>query len=173
MKEVSKERFVSDISMHDNNVMVRKPFRISTEDMRRFVRLEVATPVTMRVIKDSLGNFEPDGGSLTFEGNILNVSPGGVLVELDHPLAENDIVLIDFRLQDVESIQNVLGIIQRVERDDDTYMDGIEFVTRKDLVDRLSQAELDLITPDAAHFQEKILQVLERYLYCAEPDHKE
>ena len=173
MKNTSKERFVSDIDMHDTNVMARKPFKVTAENVRRFVRLEIASPITISVVKDSLGNFNCDGGDLKIDGIILNISPGGMLVAMGHPLAAGDIVLMSFSLQDIETLDDVLGIVKRVEKDGDSYMDGIEFITRTDLEDRLTTAELDLLTDKASHFEDKVQEMLQRYLYHKQDSQQE
>jgi len=172
MKNSSKTKFISDVSITEKNLKARKPFTISSDNQRRFVRLEISTPMSLRKIKDIFGNFWPTEEEHTIAGDILNISAGGVLVDLNQPLNEQDIVSMRFSLQEVKSLDNVLGLVKRVEQDDDCFMTGIEFVTRQQLEDRLSSAELKLLDNNYDDFSHRVTDVLNHYIYeSAEGQH--
>ncbi len=165
MNQTPKIRFVSDVDVHERRIDIRPPFRIDRENQRRFVRLEIQSPISVRRVKDDLGNFWPDENSYQFDGEILNISAGGVLVDLEQPLGENDVLSMRFSLQQQVTVQNVLGIVKRVERDDSHYLVGIEFISRNRLDDRLSDSELVLLTEQYGDFQQCVQEVLRNYLY--------
>ncbi|MBU2532121.1 MAG: PilZ domain-containing protein [Alphaproteobacteria bacterium] len=165
MKKDSKTRFVSDVDLSTSDIKARKPFKVSSDDQRRFVRIEISSPMGMRRVKDIFGNFWPTENRYLIEGTILNISGGGVLVEIDQPLNEGDIVSMRFRLQEVEDLDNVLGLVKRSEQDEDIYLSGIEFITMPQLQDKLSQGELDLLDGNLNDFQGSVQNALEKYLY--------
>ena len=70
-----------------------------------------------------------------------------------------------FKVQDVEHLDNVLGLVKRTDQGEDYCLSGIEFITREHLRDKLSAAELDLLGQRFGNFRESVQQVLSRYLY--------
>ena len=165
MKDSSKVRFVEDVDVDSAPVAVRKPFKLMKDNQRRYVRLEITSPVSLKKIKDIFGSFWPNGDEYSIDGHILNISSGGVLVEIDQPLNEGDLVLIRMTVQGVQTVDNILGLAKRCEAADETaYLVGIEFITKKHLIDLLSQAEAETIDPACCDFHERIKQVLQQYV---------
>ena len=164
MKNAEKVRFVSEVDIGDKQVEVRKPFKMDEDNQRRFIRLEISAPVWMKSVKDCLENFSTDD-EYQYHGTVLNISAGGVLVEIEEAIAEKDIVLMRFILQDVEKLDNVLGLVKRVDKDGEGYLVGIEFVSRENLKDMLSQAEIDLLSDNVSGFDATVHNVLGKYLY--------
>lgn len=164
MKHTDKVKFVSEVDIGDGQVEVRKPFKMNQDNQRRFIRLEISAPVWMKSVKDCLGEFSSKD-NYPYVGTVLNISAGGVLVDLEQKIAERDIVVMRFILQDVETLDNVLGVVKRVEKSGDSYLAGVEFISRDNLMDMLSQAEIDLLTENVNGFEEKVHELLSRYLY--------
>ena len=173
MKQADKVKFISEVEMRDDDLEVRKPFKIEQDERRRFIRLEISAPVWLKSVKDGTGRFSPDGDSTVLEGTVLNVSAGGVLVDLDTPITAREIVLMRFTLQDVEMLDNVLGVVKRVEEHEQCYLAGIEFISRQNLRDLLSQGEIDLLNENVRSFDEKIHEALSGYLYRDSEDRKD
>jgi hypothetical protein len=169
MKNRSKVRFVHDVETGAEEYTARKPFKVERENKRRFVRLEIASPMTLNKIKDMAGSFWPEGEWHTIHGVILNVSAGGVLVEADQVLLSGDILSMHFTMQDVEKLDGVIGIVKRVHQDKSVFLTGIEFVTRESLADVFTQAELDLLPEDLKDFNESVQQLLNRYIAREKP----
>ncbi len=165
MKTKEKVKFVRDVETMDMEMAVRKPFRIDRENKRRFIRLEISSPMSMKKIKDAVGNFWPEGDWHVINGTILNISAGGVLVEIDQPVLEGDIVSMHFTLQDVECLNNILGLVKRVDGEEGFFLAGIEFITRDYLVDLFSGGELDLLPRNLSNFNESVREVLNKYVY--------
>lgn len=164
MKDTEKVKFVHDVETGTGDYKVRKPFRVERENKRRFVRLEIASPMTLNKIKDSSGGFWPDGEWHTINGLILNVSAGGVLVETDQAMLSGDIISMCFTMQDVESIEGVVGIVKRVHQDEAMILAGIEFIPRESLADIFTQAEMDLLPSSLTDFSQSVQSLLNRYI---------
>ncbi|MEA2031759.1 MAG: PilZ domain-containing protein [candidate division Zixibacteria bacterium] len=165
MKSKSKTRFINDVEVPSNRLKVRKPFRIQRDNQRRYIRLEISTPMDLRMVKDDFGNFLSAQQDYEIHGEILNISAGGVLADLEQPLNENDIVALRFCLQDVETIENVLGFVKRVDGDNGSYLTGIEFVGKQQLEDRFSGPELEFLSDSFGDFDSRVEEVLNNYLF--------
>jgi hypothetical protein len=165
MKSSTKAKFVKDVESSEAPHRARKPFKVQEENRRRFIRLEIAAPMTLKKIKDREAHFWPEGDWQVINGLILNISAGGVLVELDQAVSEGDLVAMQFTLQGVETLANVIGLVKRSDADESTYLVGIEFLTRAQLPDLMSRAEIELLGDSCANFDERVRQVLNKYVY--------
>jgi len=164
MKTSSKAKFVKDVESRAAASQVRKPFKVQEENRRRFIRLEIAAPMSLRKIKDRQSHFWPDGDKHVINGLILNISGGGLLVELDHAVTEGDLVAMQFTLQGVETLANVLGLVKRADSDSGTYLAGIEFLSRSQLTDLMSRAEIELLGDNCSNFNDCVRRVLGKYV---------
>jgi len=165
MKTDRKTRHIKEITPGKETLVARRPFTVSQEDKRRFIRLEISTPMSLRKIKNRGGQYWAHGDWQTIPGQILNISGGGVLVDLDQAVEEGDVVSMHFTLQEVEGLDNVLGLVKRVDIDTDGCLAGIEFISREYLVDHFSQAEMELLGEEYTNFDRSIGDVLSRYVY--------
>ena len=145
MKANSKTKFVSEIDTPADTVTARKPFKVEQQDQRRFVRLEISSSMSLQKIKDAGGEFWPNGDDRIIQGVILNISEGGVLVDLNEAIMEGDVVCMRFTLQEVEPMDNILGLVKRSEPAAEGCLAGIEFLNLKRLHDLLTAGELDLL----------------------------
>lgn len=164
MKTSEKTKHVRDVDTDREVVRVKRPFKMHRDEQRRFIRLEIASPMSLQKIKDGEGHYWPDADWHVINGMILNISAGGVLVDLDQAVEENDIVSMCFTLQDVEGLDNVLGLVKRADMEDGGCLAGIEFISADNLLDHLSQAELDLISSDYSNFDTSVRKVLDKYI---------
>ena len=164
MKTDKKTRHVRDVEAEAQVIRARRPFKVVKEEKRRFIRLEIAAPMSLRRIKDREGHYWAQGDWHVIHGQILNVSAGGILVDLDQALEERDVVSMHFTLQETESLDNVLGLVKRVDIDSEGCLAGIEFVSRENLVDHFSQAEMELLGDEYTNFNSSVRQVLNRYI---------
>jgi hypothetical protein len=133
-------------------------------ERRRFVRIEITSPASLNRIKDIFGNYWPHGEDYTIPGTILNISTGGVLLDLEHPVNEGDVVALRFSLQKRSALEGVLGLVKRCDHDDEGNLTGVEFVDRKHLVDRLSGSEMDLLAEHFDNFSCSLEQFVKRCL---------
>ena len=164
MKTDKKTRHVKDVDAEQKVITARRPFKVVEEEKRRFIRLEIATPMSLRRIKACENHYWAQGDRQFIHGRILNVSAGGILVDLDQALEERDVVSMYFTLQETERLENVLGLVKRVDIDSEGCLAGIEFVSRENLVDYFSQAEMELLGDEYTNFNSSVRQVLNRYV---------
>lgn len=165
MKAVEKTKHVTDVIADEDVIRARRPFKVAREDQRRFIRLEIASPMSMQKVKDGSGNYWPQGDWHLINGMILNISAGGVLVDLDQAVDEGDVVSMHFTLQEVEGLECILGQVKRVDMVPEGCLAGIEFVTRETLLDYFSQAEMDQLAANHTNFDASVRRVLNKYVY--------
>ena len=154
----------SDVSTAVDRLAVKEPFEIERDNQRRFIRLEILSPVVLAIVKDIFGNFHYRSGDKTVDGSILNISPGGLLVELSQPVNEGDIVSMTFSIENSESLENVLGLVKRLDINEGFPLAGIEFVSKDRLTDRLTKPEMEVLNESYDDFAAKINGVLNRHI---------
>ncbi|MEK7775387.1 MAG: PilZ domain-containing protein [Candidatus Zixiibacteriota bacterium] len=165
MKTSTRTRFVSDVESRSEGFTASSPFKVQNDNQRRFVRLEISVPMSLNKIKEYGGSFWPQGNSYTINGTILNLSAGGVLVELDEVLNEGDIVSMRFTIQNEETLDNVIGVVKRSEQlEEPTSLTGIEFISKERLSDLLSSGELKSLPNNLFDFQQSVERVLNKYI---------
>ena len=164
MKTNEKTRHVQDVVAEDDVIKARRPFKVAQEDRRRFIRLEISSPMSLKKLKDVEGNYWLQGDWHVINGQILNISAGGVLVDLDQAVDAGDVVSMHFTLQETEALDNVLGLVKRSDCEPDGCLAGIEFTSCERLMDQFSEAELDLLGEHHEHFSTSVRQVLEKYV---------
>ncbi len=164
MSDKTKVKYISDVDIDDTDVLVKKPFKVQKENKRRFVRVEISAPVSMRNLKDNLMQITDDE-IYSIEGTIFNISANGVLVEMQEKVSEKDFVLMKFTIQDVETLDSVLGVVKRIDTEDTGNLVGIEFLSPGALKDRLSKPEIELLQENISNFNDSIHDTLEKYFY--------
>ncbi|MEW5993428.1 MAG: PilZ domain-containing protein [Candidatus Zixiibacteriota bacterium] len=165
MNKPTANKLHSQVELPDSDIGVRPPFRLDREEQRQFVRLEISAPVSVIRVKDTVGNFWPTGEDAVVDGTVLNISAGGVLVEITPPLNTGDIVAMRFTLQGAETVDHVLGAVKRVEPAPEGCLAGIQFVDRDYLCDKLTHGELELLAEHFDTFTRKVQDVLQKYVY--------
>jgi len=165
MKVSRNMKFVQDVPTTGTTLKVRKPLKVRQEENRRFIRLVINSSMSVQKIKDKEGHYWPEGDWHIINGMILNISAGGVLVELDQEVGDGEVVSMQFGLQEVSGMENVLGLVKRVDAEADCFIAGIEFIAREKLVDFFSEAELELLGGEHQNFDESLRHVLDKYVY--------
>ncbi|HOP05786.1 MAG TPA: PilZ domain-containing protein [candidate division Zixibacteria bacterium] len=135
-----------------------------TTEKRQFVRIEITSPASLSRIKDIFGNYWPQGDEYRIQGNILNISAGGVLLDLEQPVNEGDIVAMRFLLRDTGTLNGILGLVKRCDTDESGNLAGVQFVTRENLNDILSASEMDLLDEQFDHFDKTVREVVNRFV---------
>ena len=164
MKKSSRTRFISEVEATATEVTARRPFMVERDKRRRFVRLELSAPMSLHTIKDVVEGFRHEEDRYAIQGLILNISAGGVLVEIGEVINEGDVVSMRFTLQEVETLDNVLGLVKRVEVDSEGVLVGIEFISIRDLEDMFTKGEMDLLAGKYANFDDTVQNVLSKYI---------
>ncbi|MCM2272956.1 MAG: PilZ domain-containing protein [candidate division Zixibacteria bacterium] len=163
-RQPNRAKLTQEIGTETDTLTIARPFALEQDERRRYIRLEISSPMELRKIRDIGGQYWPTGERRVIDGLILNISANGVLVETSQPINEGDVVTMRFTLQDVEHIEHVLGLAKRVDADSDGYLVGIEFVTREDLGDLFSKEELTQLSGQLIAFDESVRRVLNKYL---------
>lgn len=157
--------FPAELETGEDVISVKSPFKLHRDKKRRYIRMEISEPIEFNVLVDSHTGFNPSGGDIIYHGSILNISAGGVLMTCENPLEEGTVILVKLVLQDVELLQNIIGVVKRCDVDEKGYLIGFEFITSEYLVDHLSQAELEMLPENIASFDEQLRKVLNKYVY--------
>jgi len=144
---------------------VKPPFQILEDNRRRFIRIDLDEPIAFAAIKAADGGFWPEGDGPGGNGEILNISAGGILMFSSEPTMENSILSLSVRLEGCEAINHILGKVKRVEIDSGGYLVGLESITREKLSDHLSAEEIDQIPEDMASFTDRLRAFLNQYIY--------
>lgn len=159
-------KIISDIEAGENVLSVKKPFKLYKEEKRRFIRLEISEPIDLSILKDDVEGYWPEGDGPKYEGSILNLSAGGVLVLSDSPVKEGMLVLLKISLQDVEILDNIIGLVKRVDDDTDgERLIGIEFISREYLEDVFSFSEIEFLPENVTSFNEQLKKTMNKYVY--------
>ena len=122
----------------------------------------------IKILPENISNkiaIMPDEELYNLEGLILNISMGGVLIETEEKFSEDDFLLMRFTVQDVETVENVLGRVKRIDNCDKYCLAGIEFVQQEELNDRLSMPELEILKDRISNFNNRIQDTLEKFMY--------
>jgi len=158
-------KIISDIEAGDNVLSVKRPFKLYQDEKRRYIRLEIAEPIDLSILKDDVEGYWPEGDGPNYKGSILNLSAGGVLVISDSPVKEGMLVLLKIYLQDIEVLDNIIGLVKRVDDDDTERLIGIEFISREYLKDVFSSSEIEFLPDNVASFNEQLKKALNKYVY--------
>jgi len=161
----SRMKIITEVEAGDNVISVKSPFKLYKDRNRRYIRLEISEPVAYRLLRDHSGGFWPMGNEYGYNGSILNISAGGVLLIGNEPIEEGSVILIKMTLQDVEVLDNIIGIVKRADVDGEEWLIGIEFISREHLPDYFSQAEHELLPDNVTSFNEQLRDVLNKYVY--------
>jgi len=144
---------------------VKPPFQIMEDNRRRFIRIDIEEPLVYFMVKSPDGGFWPDGQGDIFEGEVLNISAGGILMFTKAPIMEGSILSMALRIEGCDVVDNILGIVKRTEMDSDGYLVGVESITREKLSDHLSLDEIGQLPENLASFTERLRSLLNRYIY--------
>ncbi|MCP4704951.1 MAG: PilZ domain-containing protein [candidate division Zixibacteria bacterium] len=158
-------KIISDIEAGDNVESVKKPFKLYNEEKRRYIRLEISEPMDISVLKDDVDGYWPQGDGPSYNGSILNISAGGVLVISDSPVKEGMLVLLKISLQEIEVLDNIIGLVKRTDDEEGDRLIGIEFISREYLNDVFSSSEIEFLPDNVTSFNEGLKKALNKYVY--------
>jgi len=144
---------------------VKPPFQIMEDNRRRFIRIDIEEPISFRVIKSAEGGFWPAGDGPCGDGEILNISAGGILMFTTIPIMQRSVLSMSLQVKGCLALQNVLGIVKRTDIDSGGYLIGVESITREKLDDIMSEEELSQLPPGAASFTEQLQLLLNQYIH--------
>jgi hypothetical protein len=162
--EEAKSKIISEIETGENVVSVKEPFKLYKDQSRRYIRLEISEPISYTILRDPENGLRSKHDEQVYNGSILNITDGGVLITGETPLEEGSLLVLKMTLQEIESLDQIVGLVKRADADGDEWLIGVEFITRGYLVDHLSSAELEMIPSDIASFDEQLKKTLNKYV---------
>lgn len=132
---------------------------------RRFLRLPIATPTTIRYL-----NGDPATRtyilSSRLPGTLLNIGAGGALVLCENAPQPGELLTLEVRLQDEFEFGGVLGKVKRVEPDEDGgFLVGIEFGVLKTLGPERAGWQLP---PGVVRMDDAFREALHHFLFTME-----
>lgn len=137
-----------------------------TVQRRRWVRLEVFSPVEVRELIVDQDEHTVRRAFKDKSGMILNISGGGVLLSTFDVLSEDDYLLMKFKIKDFDVLSDVLGRIKRVEAcADGENLVGIEFLTPDAVKEPWLADQLSEMIDDPLGFSERLHQLVSRYVF--------
>ncbi len=145
---------------------VKPPFKIMEDNRRRFIRIDIDAPITFCTIKSADGAFWPECDGPSGDGEILNISAGGILLYTTCPIMEGTLVSMSLKLEGCETIDYILGLVKRTDVDSGGYLVGVESITRERLNDVLNEQEIIQIPASLSSFTERLRLLLNQYIYA-------
>ncbi len=152
---------------------VKPPFKIMEDNRRKFIRIDIDAPLTFCTIKSAEGTFWAECDGPSGEGEILNISAGGILMFTKNPVMEQTLVSISLQLEGCERVDHILGLVKRTEIDSDGYLVGLESITREKLSDVLDADEVGQLPQTLSSFTQRIQVLLNHYIYSKKLDENE
>ncbi len=145
----------------------RIPFPVGTSDGRKYVRLELSSPVEFHVLTHSGGKLKLSRKKSNAE--VLNLSQGGMLLVTDSPVPSEGFLIITLNLNGLVVLDGVLGKIKRVEPSGEgDFLVGLEFAAEAQLEKLASAEDIRRLPVKVTSFRHKISQIISSYLRTAE-----
>ena len=137
----------------------KSPFPIRSSQGRKYVRIEITSPVDFRLLIPKRGRIRLSKDK--YSGKILNLSCGGILLESGEAIPEGTFLLLSLNLNGVVVLEGVLGKIKRVEpTEDGEYLVGVEFCLREELENFASKEQIKKLPVKVASFNHKLREII-------------
>lgn len=148
-------------------VAVKKPFKVYHHKRRRYVRLEVNSPIKFKIFNPPDLDLDLNDKQ-TCIGTVLNISGGGVLMESDYRVRENDYLIMEVSLMDAEPLSGIIGKVKRVDDDEkERPLIGVEFLVADQIKEEMPSEILDSIGEKIFSFDEQIRRMLLKYVFSS------
>ncbi len=149
-----------------NNVeegfIIKQPLRLYREKRRRYVRLEIAAPITFSAIELDRPLEDAHDNQLT--GTILNISGGGVLFTSSSGLAEGQYLTMTLELTGCDLLTGVAGKVKRIDEDGEGgYLVGVEFCAESELNEVFGSTNIGSVI---SSFDSRVRRFLLRYIFA-------
>jgi c-di-GMP-binding flagellar brake protein YcgR len=146
------------------SVEIEKEGDIKRNQRRKYVRLDISEEINFRIIdspRDPAAGISPE-----FRGSLLNISAGGFLFETDTPTKEGSLLIVNFRLKDRYSLENILAVVKRVEQaGGESSLVGSEFITRDNRAEYDLEKLDDFLPQGIGTFDENLQKLIVQFIY--------
>jgi c-di-GMP-binding flagellar brake protein YcgR len=146
------------------SVEIEKEGDIKRNQRRKYVRLDISEEINFRIIdspRDPAAGISPE-----FRGSLLNISAGGFLFETDTPAKEGSLLIVNFRLKDRYSLENILAVVKRVEQaGGESSLVGSEFITRDNRAEYDLEKLDDFLPQGIGTFDENLQKLIVQFIY--------
>lgn len=144
----------------------KDPFPIRSSQGRKYVRIEVNSPVNFRLLISKRGKIRLARNQCS--GKILNLSGGGILLESGEVIPEGTFLLLSLNLNGLVILEGILGKTKRVESTEDgEYLVGVEFSSKEELEKFASKEEIERLPVKVASFNHKLKEIILSYVGSA------
>jgi hypothetical protein len=144
----------------------KDPFPIRSSQGRKYVRIEVTSPVDFRLLIPRRGKIRLAKDRCS--GKILNLSCGGLLLESKKTIPEGAFLLLSLNLNGLVTLEGVLGKTKRLESTEDgEYLVGVEFCLREELENFASKEEIEKLPVKVGSFNHKLKEIILSYVHTA------
>jgi hypothetical protein len=147
-------------------VTEKEPFPIRGSQGRKYVRIEIVSPVDFRLLVLKKGKIGLSKNQ--FSGKILNLSCGGLLLESGEALSEGVFLLLSLNLNGVVILKGILGKTKRVEpTGDGGFLVGVEFCSREEIENLASKKQIEKLPVKVASFNNKLKEIITAHVRTA------
>ena len=144
----------------------KKPFPIRSSQGRKYVRIEITSPVDFRLLIPKRGRIRLSKNQSS--GKILDLSCGGILLESGQAIPEGTFLLLSLNLNGIVILEGVLGKTKRVETTEEgKYLVGVEFCLREELENFVSKERIEKLPVKVASFNHKLREIILSYVNTA------
>lgn len=142
-------------------------FPVRTSHGRKYVRIELSSPVKFRLLTCSQGELKIAKEETS--GEILNLSEGGMLLLTDSPVQEQGFALMTLNLNKLAVLDGVPGKIKRVEASGEgDFLVGVEFTSRAELERLSSPEQVGSLPVKVESFDRKMRETISGFLRTTE-----
>ena len=145
--------------------LVQKPFTVYQHKRRKYIRLDVNSPIKFKIFNPP--NLDLDlNDKYASQGIVLNISGGGVLMETDYQVHEEDYLVMEITLMDADCLTGIIGKVKRVDDGEkERPLVGVEFMTPEQLQEEMPEEILDSIGEEIFSFDEQLRKMLLKYVF--------
>jgi c-di-GMP-binding flagellar brake protein YcgR len=137
----------------------------TAEQKRRYVRLEIFSPVTFSsIVTDESQRARRHPAKKG--GLLLNLSGGGVLISTTDNVLSGEYVLLTFEIKGFDALTSVLGRVKRVEEcEDGERLVGIEFLTPEQVDNPSLAVSLSRLSDNPLGFSDSLRRLVSRFVF--------
>ena len=151
---------------HRKLYVFRKPEYIYRVQRRRHVRIDVCIPVTFELLEDLIEKKQNAKRAVKYEGNSVNFSASGLLLNTDCELKTGDLFALKIDKKKIKFDFPILAVVRRVsDLPDNRVNAGIEFIAQEQAERFLGPELLAQVPEYLLQFNEQRRQNLIQFVF--------